>query len=172
MARYPMESRESVLQAVGQRWDALLDVGEVWRSDPEVVLRAVQQDGQALQFAAESLRGDRRIVLAAVHTNVYALELATEALRADREIVLAAVRQNAHALLYAAEALRADREVILTALQRGINPDSALEFAADCLLEDPTFATEAKRQNYLIKLTMLSGRSTVVVARDYYDVDT
>eukprot|EP00971_Amphidinium_carterae_P015525 306433-Amphidinium_carterae.1 len=62
---FQMESRRSVLDAVQQRWDALGEVGEVWRSDREVVLTAVQQDGRALQFAAEVLQGDREIVFAA-----------------------------------------------------------------------------------------------------------
>eukprot|EP00971_Amphidinium_carterae_P325842 6456341-Amphidinium_carterae.1 len=59
----------------------------------------------------------------------------------DCEVVLAAVRENALALKYARE---------------------ALYFAADDLLEDATFRTEARRLFYLLKLTMLSGRSTVV----------
>eukprot|EP00971_Amphidinium_carterae_P284314 5644869-Amphidinium_carterae.2 len=42
--------------------------------------------------------------------------------------------------------------------------------AADCLLEDPTFAMEAKREFRLLKLTMLSGRSTVVRAESSNDV--
>eukprot|EP00971_Amphidinium_carterae_P302532 6011711-Amphidinium_carterae.1 len=47
----------------------------------------------------------------------------------------------------------------------------ALDYAADCLLEDPTFATEAKRQFHLLKLTMLSGRSMVVTANGDMDVE-
>eukprot|EP00971_Amphidinium_carterae_P282605 5610415-Amphidinium_carterae.1 len=42
----------------------------------------------------------------------------------------------------------------------------ALQWAANELIEDPTFATEAKSNRYLLKLTMLSGRSTVVAAED------
>eukprot|EP00971_Amphidinium_carterae_P125011 2476677-Amphidinium_carterae.1 len=49
----------------------------------------------------------------------------------------------------------------------------AFRFAADDLLEDPSFATEAKRRYHLLKLTMLSGRSTVVAALShcYWKVD-
>eukprot|EP00971_Amphidinium_carterae_P289698 5752366-Amphidinium_carterae.1 len=61
----PMESRELVLEAVRQRWDALQTVGEVWRSDREVVLAAVRHNGLALAYAAEVLKRDREIVLAA-----------------------------------------------------------------------------------------------------------
>eukprot|EP00971_Amphidinium_carterae_P096270 1904943-Amphidinium_carterae.1 len=60
--------------------------------------------------------------------------------------------------MYAAEALRADREVVQAAVQD--NAD-ALQWAADEMLEDPSFATAAKRNFHLLKLTMLSGRSTV-----------
>eukprot|EP00971_Amphidinium_carterae_P345102 6485852-Amphidinium_carterae.1 len=64
-----MESRERVLEAVRQSWDALGQVDEVWRSDHAVVLTAVREHGSALQFAAEALKGDREIVLAAVRQN-------------------------------------------------------------------------------------------------------
>eukprot|EP00971_Amphidinium_carterae_P350010 6491342-Amphidinium_carterae.2 len=134
--RSERRERRGVLKAVVRRCASLEDADEVWRSDREVVLTAVQHDGRALQFAAEALKGDREIVLAAVQEYGYALKHATEALRADLEIALAAVQQNRY----------------------------ALEYAADCLLEDPTFAMEAKRHFYLLKFTMLSGRSTVVLA--------
>eukprot|EP00971_Amphidinium_carterae_P105146 2082040-Amphidinium_carterae.1 len=50
----------------------------------------------------------------------------------------------------------------------GIHSVSALEFAADGLLEDRCFAMEAKSQHHLVKVTPLSGRSTVVAAsRDH-----
>eukprot|EP00971_Amphidinium_carterae_P067457 1335825-Amphidinium_carterae.1 len=92
-----------------------------------------------------------------------ALVYATDALRADRDIVLAAVQSYGPILRCAAEALRADREVVLAAVQQH---EGAIEYAADCLLEDPTFATTAKSKFYLLKLTMLSGRSTVVATRE------
>eukprot|EP00971_Amphidinium_carterae_P280022 5558634-Amphidinium_carterae.1 len=95
------------------------------------------------------------------------LQFATEALKADREIVLAAVRVDGYALQYATEALRGDREVVLAAVQQ---KERALEWTADDLLEDPTFATDAKRRFRLLKLTMLSGRSTVVVAGDDWNI--
>eukprot|EP00971_Amphidinium_carterae_P096855 1917272-Amphidinium_carterae.1 len=63
-------------------------------------------------------------------------------------MVLTAVRQNGSALMYATEALKADREVVLTAVQQF---PGSLGFAADGLLEDPTFATEAKTRGYLLK---------------------
>eukprot|EP00971_Amphidinium_carterae_P345370 6486292-Amphidinium_carterae.1 len=138
-----MESRELVLEAVRQSWHALQEVDEVWRSDHEVVLTAVQRKGWALEFAAEALKGDREIVLAAVQQNGFALRNATEALRADRGVVLAAVQQDA----------------------------DALRFAADCLIEDASFAMEAKRRFFLLKLTLLSGRSTVVAAWAFWKVE-
>eukprot|EP00971_Amphidinium_carterae_P166003 3290482-Amphidinium_carterae.1 len=58
--------------------------------------------------------------------------------------------------------------MVLAAMQRDVR---ALRLAADEMLEDPTFATEAKRQLYLLKLTMLSGRSTVVAASWSWSVE-
>eukprot|EP00971_Amphidinium_carterae_P174334 3455838-Amphidinium_carterae.1 len=98
-----------------------------------------------------------------------ALKHATEALRADRGVVIAAVQENWNALQYASEALRADREVVRTALQQAAD---ALRFAADELLEDASFATEAKRNFHLLKLAMLSGRSTFVVAGNDWNVQS
>eukprot|EP00971_Amphidinium_carterae_P111152 2201703-Amphidinium_carterae.1 len=54
---------------------------------------------------------------------------------------------------------RADPQVVKAAVR---NSADALRCAADALLEDPGFATEAKRRFFLLKVTMLSGRSTVV----------
>eukprot|EP00971_Amphidinium_carterae_P012211 240272-Amphidinium_carterae.1 len=106
-----------------------------------------------------------------------ALQHATEALRADREVVLAAVAQN-----FKGSALRPDPAVVLPAVQNDgvanshpaahIPRQGALNYAADCLLEDPTFATEAKRQFHLLKLTMLSGTSTVVAVGSHWDVQS
>jgi len=98
-------------------------------------------------------------VLAAVRQNGLALQYATETLKADRDVVLAAVqKRNGRVLKCATEALRADRDVVLAAVQQDAG---AIEFAADELLEDPTFAMEAKGRYHLLKLTMLSsGGST------------
>eukprot|EP00971_Amphidinium_carterae_P223650 4437662-Amphidinium_carterae.1 len=86
----------------------------------------------------------------------------------DREIVLAAVQNCGVALQYAMDSFRADREVVQAAAQQSAR---ALHWAADEMLEDPTFATEAKREFYLLKITLLSGRSTVVAAEDYDEVE-
>eukprot|EP00971_Amphidinium_carterae_P143831 2850278-Amphidinium_carterae.1 len=115
----------------------------------------------------------RETVLARVAWDIHALRGVDEVWKSDREVVLAAVRANGYALQYATEALRADRDVVLTAVQ-GIPEGyhlAALDYAADCLLEDPTFAMEAKRNLHLIKLTMLSGRSTVVKSFTNWDVN-
>eukprot|EP00971_Amphidinium_carterae_P328875 6460982-Amphidinium_carterae.1 len=48
-----------------------------------------------------------------------------------------------------------------TPLQHSSPKQGAIGFAADELLEDASFATEAKMQFYLLKLSMLSARSTV-----------
>eukprot|EP00971_Amphidinium_carterae_P261661 5191067-Amphidinium_carterae.1 len=69
--------------------------------------------------------------------------------------------------MYATEALWSDREVVLTAVQQDAG---ALACAADDLLEDPSFATEAKKKFHLLKLTALSGRSTMVAAGSYLEI--
>eukprot|EP00971_Amphidinium_carterae_P301780 5995646-Amphidinium_carterae.1 len=60
-----------------------------------------------------------------------------------------------------------DREVIQAAVQEDAR---ALLWAADEMLEDPSFATEAKKECHLLKLTMLSGRSTVVAVLPVWDI--
>eukprot|EP00971_Amphidinium_carterae_P346122 6487410-Amphidinium_carterae.1 len=92
-----------------------------------------------------------------------------DALRGDREFVLSAVRQNGHALKYATDSLRADGEIVQAAVQQYAG---AVQFAADDLLEEPSFATEAKKVRRLLRLTMLSGRSTVVAAHPFYNVES
>eukprot|EP00971_Amphidinium_carterae_P119006 2357570-Amphidinium_carterae.1 len=138
------------------------------RADREVVLAAVQKHGGALGLATEALRADREVVRAAVQKTGFALEHATKALRADHEIVLEAVRKHGGALSYATEALRADREVVQAAVQQEA---AALRWVADEMLEDPSFAPEAKRKFHLLKVTLLSGRSTVVAAWDGWHVN-
>jgi len=136
------------------------------RADREIVLAAVRQNGYALTYATEALKGDREIVLTAVQKDGVALKYATEALKSDRDVVLTAVQQDGDALEHATEALRADPEVVEAAMQKSEGP---LRFAADCLLEDANFAIAAAKRHpfgchHLLKLTMVSGRSTVVVA--------
>eukprot|EP00971_Amphidinium_carterae_P309008 6139909-Amphidinium_carterae.1 len=82
---------------------------------------------------------------------------AAEKLKGDRAIVLKAVEQDGRALDYAAEELKGDRAIVLKAVeQTGI----ALMYAADALLLDSTFAPEAKKQGFILKISMLSGRYT------------
>eukprot|EP00971_Amphidinium_carterae_P080309 1589016-Amphidinium_carterae.1 len=63
-------------------------------------------------------------------------------------MVLTAVQTCGSALEFAPEALRADREVALRAVQQDAY---ALQLAADEVLEDPSFGTEAKREYHLLK---------------------
>eukprot|EP00971_Amphidinium_carterae_P088408 1749284-Amphidinium_carterae.1 len=90
-----------------------------------------------------------------------------EALRADPDVVLTAVKQSGLALQFATDVVRGDCDVVRAAEQQD---GAALQYAADSLLEDPTFATEKKAEFYLLKLTMLSGYSTVVAAAEFFKV--
>eukprot|EP00971_Amphidinium_carterae_P300397 5968671-Amphidinium_carterae.1 len=154
--------REIVLAAMQDGYaPALQYAAEECKSDRRIVLAAVQQFGQALQYAAEDCKTDRGIVLEAVQQSGQALEYAAVECKADHAIVLAAVKQSAHALRHAAEECTADREIVMAAVRHDPN---FIRFAADELLLDSTFAPEAKRDLHILKVSMLSGRSTVVMS--------
>eukprot|EP00971_Amphidinium_carterae_P275440 5465171-Amphidinium_carterae.1 len=106
--------------------------------------------------------------MAAVQRTWLALEYAAEECKSDRAIVLAALQQNSHALEYAAEECKADPEIVLAAVQQCWQ---GLQYAADGLLLDSTFAPEAKEMFYILKISMLSGRYTVVCACDDMDAE-
>eukprot|EP00971_Amphidinium_carterae_P181387 3598467-Amphidinium_carterae.1 len=89
------------------------------------------------------------------------LALAAESCSSDRGIVLAAVQQNGKALEFAAESCKNDREIVLTAVEQNWE---ALEFASDALLEDTSFAADAKKDVYILRISLMSGRSTCVAA--------
>eukprot|EP00971_Amphidinium_carterae_P174491 3458992-Amphidinium_carterae.1 len=101
---------------------------------------AVAQDGAALEFAAEPLKSDREIVLTAVANDGRALKFAAEPLKSDREIVLTAVAYSNFPLHNA----------------------DVLVHAADALLEDESFAVEARERLYFFKVIALSGRSCII----------
>mmetsp|Transcript_48950 Transcript_48950/g.90271 ORF Transcript_48950/g.90271 Transcript_48950/m.90271 type:complete len:178 (+) Transcript_48950:45-578(+) len=105
-------------------------------SDPASVLAAVKSNSiwLLLQYAPESCRSNPEIVLAAVKSDWRALQLAAECCRSDPEIVLAAVRQNAEALTW----------------------------ASDELLKDESFAAEAKRGCFILRITLMSGRCALL----------
>eukprot|EP00971_Amphidinium_carterae_P074136 1465199-Amphidinium_carterae.1 len=135
------------------------------------ILARVNRGRLELYCLPERYRADREIVLAAVKQNGNALEYAAEECKADREIVLAAVQGSGPlsgwALRYATEECQADHEIVLAAVQQ--DPD-AIEWASDGLLLDSTFAPDAKSSWYILKVYVLSGRSTVVCACDEDEV--
>eukprot|EP00971_Amphidinium_carterae_P264842 5253318-Amphidinium_carterae.1 len=131
-------------------------------------MAAVTQHGRALQYAAEECKAESAIVLAAVKQNGMALQYAAEECKADREIVLAAVKQNWFVLQLAVEECKADHQIVLAAVQQS---GMALGLAADELLLDSTFAPEAKQDWHILKVSMLSSRSTVVMADGDFNAD-
>mmetsp|Transcript_17598 Transcript_17598/g.31792 ORF Transcript_17598/g.31792 Transcript_17598/m.31792 type:complete len:279 (-) Transcript_17598:163-999(-) len=154
--------REIVLAAVRCFGGALQHAADHCKSDREIVLTAAAQNWMALQFVAEHFQSDREVVLAAVKQSWLALPSAAESCRNDREIILAAVQQpGSRALSSAGESCLNDPEVVLTALQWD---ETAIHWVSDELLQDSSFAVEAKRKVYLLKMTMLSGRCAFVVA--------
>mmetsp|Transcript_62912 Transcript_62912/g.116960 ORF Transcript_62912/g.116960 Transcript_62912/m.116960 type:complete len:169 (+) Transcript_62912:81-587(+) len=98
-------------------------------------------------------------VLEEVRRDGTALQDAPEWCRNDHEIVLTAVQQDGWALQWAAEACRSDREIALTAVR---NKSWAMKWVADDLVEDESFASDAKQECFILKLTLLSGRYTYV----------
>jgi len=75
--------------------------------------------------------------------------------------VLAAVRQDWQALEWASAPCRSARPIVVA----GVAQDSmALKWAEDELLEDETFAVEAKLDFFILKITLLSGRTTFVAS--------
>eukprot|EP00971_Amphidinium_carterae_P284020 5639015-Amphidinium_carterae.1 len=61
--------------------------------------------------------------------------------------------------MWADSSCKSDHEIVLAAVKRN---GLALQWAADPLLEDCTFAAGQKRMYYLLKITLLSGRYTIV----------
>eukprot|EP00971_Amphidinium_carterae_P323248 6423990-Amphidinium_carterae.1 len=135
-------------------------------TEREEYLAEVRRNGFSPGRLWEQFKGDCEIVLAAVQKNGAALQCATEECKADPEIALAAVQEYGLALQYATEKCKADRHIVQAAVEKDV---SAITHAADELLLDSTFAPEVKRDFCILKISLLSGRSTVVMARDYSD---
>mmetsp|Transcript_45019 Transcript_45019/g.82276 ORF Transcript_45019/g.82276 Transcript_45019/m.82276 type:complete len:202 (+) Transcript_45019:45-650(+) len=133
-----MVSRQLILGFVAQEGSALSDVPSTFKADPEIVTAAVSDDGYALKYAAEELRGDRDVVIAAVQQNGHALQFASTAMRSNAEVVIAAVRQTRFAIEYLVPELLLDED-----------------FRAELpCLEDV----------FILKVSMLSGRSCIIVS--------
>eukprot|EP00971_Amphidinium_carterae_P061571 1218979-Amphidinium_carterae.1 len=76
---------------------------------------------------------------------------------------MAAVQQNGHAVHFAAKECKAHRELMLAAVEA---KPLAIQFVSDELMLDSTFAPEAKQERgYILKLSLLSGRSTAITAQ-------
>mmetsp|Transcript_6573 Transcript_6573/g.11425 ORF Transcript_6573/g.11425 Transcript_6573/m.11425 type:complete len:204 (+) Transcript_6573:70-681(+) len=135
------------LSQVRKRWlvaasrsglSALSACPEELRKDRAFVMAVVSQDGDALHFASPELRSDRQVAMAAVSNRGWALEWVAAELRSDRHVVMAAVAQDKHALTY----------------------------AGDDLLEDVSFAVEARQRFYFFKITTLAGRSCTLACKN------
>mmetsp|Transcript_49190 Transcript_49190/g.90737 ORF Transcript_49190/g.90737 Transcript_49190/m.90737 type:complete len:174 (-) Transcript_49190:104-625(-) len=107
---------------------------------------------------------NREDVLIAVRQDGRALQHAPECCRSDPEIVLAAMQQNGQPLQWAAESCRSDREIAQTAVQNSFL-GLAIQWVADELVEDASFAADVKQHCYILKVTLLSGRHTYCFMR-------
>eukprot|EP00971_Amphidinium_carterae_P267047 5296938-Amphidinium_carterae.1 len=72
---------------------------------------------------------------------------------------MAAVTQDGAALKYAAEELQCNRDIVLAAVG---NKRTALEFAADSLLQEEGFAVHARQYFGFFKITAMFGRACIV----------
>jgi len=153
-------NREIVLQAVSACGEALQYASEELRDDKDVVHRAVRcQYSSALQHASDELRANREVVLDAVSVNGHALQYAAEPLHDDFEVVRSAVLATGEALQYASERLRGSEELVeLASLTCG----RAFCFAAEVLMVNEAFIQRAAGANFVLRVTMLSGRSCVL----------
>mmetsp|Transcript_64870 Transcript_64870/g.120684 ORF Transcript_64870/g.120684 Transcript_64870/m.120684 type:complete len:175 (-) Transcript_64870:86-610(-) len=103
--------------------------------------------------------------LARVPFDPLAFRGAPEDIKNDPEIVLAAINRMPNILEYAGEACRRDPEIVMTAVRES---KSSLQHASDELLEDVSFATEARCKCYILKIILISGRHTYcLVFEDY-----
>mmetsp|Transcript_55074 Transcript_55074/g.101956 ORF Transcript_55074/g.101956 Transcript_55074/m.101956 type:complete len:237 (-) Transcript_55074:20-730(-) len=168
--------KEQALERVSGNGLRLADVAPEFRSDPEVVLAAIEQNGLALQHASPEMRGDIQLVTAAVKKNGLALAFASEEARGDREVVETALTEDFRALQHAAASLRGHPDIVMAAVARNFR---ALEYADDSLLQDQTFAVEARKRFYWFKVVALSGNSCFIAIEppdtsdydDDYDAD-
>mmetsp|Transcript_39264 Transcript_39264/g.87881 ORF Transcript_39264/g.87881 Transcript_39264/m.87881 type:complete len:262 (+) Transcript_39264:108-893(+) len=155
------EDREVLLAAVSLDGAALACAPDELREDRGLVLMAVTTHGEALEHAALQLAADREVALAAVSSAGVALEFVGPALCSDRDLVMAAVVQDGWALSFASSELQCDREVVLAAIA---NKPEVLQVAADVILEDVDFATEARLSIYFFRIGILSGSSCIVAS--------
>mmetsp|Transcript_22182 Transcript_22182/g.40821 ORF Transcript_22182/g.40821 Transcript_22182/m.40821 type:complete len:181 (+) Transcript_22182:119-661(+) len=94
-----------------------------------------------------------------------ALEFAAEEVKRNYAFVLAAVLEDGRALQHAALELQGNREIVTAAVEQN---EHVLQFAADVLLEDVTFAVEAREWYYFFKIVALSGRSCCIAMHLFY----
>jgi len=125
------------------------------------VLTAVKYNGEALRWASEDCRSDHEIVLMAVQRTWKSIRWAAANCRGDHNIVLTAVKQSCEALRWATESCTSDPGFMAAALKEDAR---VIEFAADELLLDTGFALRSKKKYHLLKITMMSGRHTIVAA--------
>mmetsp|Transcript_53316 Transcript_53316/g.98586 ORF Transcript_53316/g.98586 Transcript_53316/m.98586 type:complete len:182 (-) Transcript_53316:1-546(-) len=127
--------------------------------DREWLIEAVSVNGWVLKYADAHFCSDHAIVLAAVKSYGMAFYCTTEHLQHDREIVLAAVTSDPNVIKAAPTEFRNDRELMQIALE---HMRDLVPYASSELLEDATFARQAKAEWYLFKVYVLSGRSCCV----------
>mmetsp|Transcript_45828 Transcript_45828/g.84039 ORF Transcript_45828/g.84039 Transcript_45828/m.84039 type:complete len:244 (+) Transcript_45828:71-802(+) len=163
----PYKKSRRIFDHGGSRGIGFLLENQCGRSDRNMVMQAVVDNGLALKFASSELRNSRDIVLAAVKVSGEALRFASAELRGDRHVVLAAVASHGKALRFAAPDLQNDREVVLAALtQNGGALDYASSEVGVALARDPTVVSKHLCEHYVLIISLLSGRSCVLVMPD------
>mmetsp|Transcript_41646 Transcript_41646/g.75587 ORF Transcript_41646/g.75587 Transcript_41646/m.75587 type:complete len:377 (+) Transcript_41646:184-1314(+) len=167
---------ELVQLAVAKNGRTLRHASERLRDDRDLVLSAIAHQGNAIRFASERLKRDHDTVLAAVTNQWQAIELVPEEPRADREIIMTALRQNSETLLHTSKELLKDPDFVKEAVK--LSGGLALQCADPSLQCDENFLEELmdelgpvrSKDIYILRITMLSGRSCVVVV-DFHVID-
>jgi len=156
---------EVVMTACANNGYALQWASEDMKNNLEVVMTAIAKYSGSLQYASAEMRGNHQVVLKAVAKHGRALQYALEELRSNCEIVWTAVGEDGHALQYASEEVQNNPEIVLKAVAQDA---FALQYASYSLLEDESFAVEARMRHYFFKITALSGQSCIAAVEFLY----
>mmetsp|Transcript_45611 Transcript_45611/g.83518 ORF Transcript_45611/g.83518 Transcript_45611/m.83518 type:complete len:235 (-) Transcript_45611:77-781(-) len=154
--------RECVLEAVKRDGRCLVSASDALKDDKEIVLEAVQQYGVLLRHAGDRCQQDKEIVIAAVNQTICALMSVADWCLRDPDIVRAAVKSQPDALVLFPHGCRRDRQLMQAAVEQRWE---ALSCVSDCLIDDASFATEARRQFHILRVSMLSGKHAFALYR-------
>eukprot|EP00403_Amphidinium_massartii_P011330 CAMPEP_0178427262 /NCGR_PEP_ID=MMETSP0689_2-20121128/29654_1 /TAXON_ID=160604 /ORGANISM="Amphidinium massartii, Strain CS-259" /LENGTH=254 /DNA_ID=CAMNT_0020048963 /DNA_START=12 /DNA_END=773 /DNA_ORIENTATION=- len=154
-----------MVEAVSQNWENVAQASSALLGDQDFMFQAVHFGSwQVMKYASEELRGDYDFMAKVLEEHSFAaLIFASEVLRGNIEFMLQALKENSLAAELATTTLRGNREFMRHVVT--LEP-TQLSVASDQLLEDESFLDEIAehiQKLLILKVTLLSGRSCVVV---------